>query len=105
MNSLQSTILPEALVYIQFTLLKYAPNICPIALLLHSTYKPQITAQIRQISLNCNIYLPHYHKIYAKNKYALKYQKYCICLNDLTFIYGGSMPVYLPDEKLLLLMV
>ena len=51
---------------------KYACHIthlCPTAVLLKPTYRPNITAQIHHKSINSNIYSPHYCKICATNKY------------------------------------
>ena len=78
MNSFQAIMQPGILYthisyYWHMPLNTYAchiAHVCPTAIVLLCTYRLHITAYIYQTSINCNIYLLHYCKICASNKYA-----------------------------------
>ena len=55
----------------------HTANIHPSALLLWSRYRSHITAYIHQMSMNCNLYLPYYCKICARNKYTPQKPNIC----------------------------
>ena len=76
-NSPQSTMQPETLVYIFFTLLAYTPKYAAIWHMnvpLYCYCSPHIdpTLHHMQVKTNYNSYLPYYCHICASNKYAPK---------------------------------
>ena len=106
MNSLQSTLSAQALVYIQFKLLAYVPeHIC----LSHHTSMSQCTSNIVYIktphyctyksnnTMNCN-FIYHAINIYvpATNK-PLKCHRYSTYANYFACRYETTMSVYLPN--------
>ena len=94
MNSLQWPMWLGTLVYINSTSLTYAcEQIClpHYTYISHCTYRPHISAHNYQNSINCNIYLTYYCKIYASNKYASQMPHICHMPNYSIWIYWQSM--------------
>ena len=99
-HSLQPIMWPGTLVYVHFQLLACAPeliclpqgiNMSNCTSKVVSIKTPHYCKHLSKINI-CNIYLPYYCKICARNMFTP--QMSYICQNYL--IYGGSMPIYMP---------
>ena len=80
-------------------------NICPphcTYVSLHCYCSQNIDPTLLQTSIKTGTLIDHTTAIYViATNMPLKYHIYATCPNNLTCIYGGSMPIHMPHRKLL----